>query len=600
MSLKASCGLVVILLSVEVMHAGNDFRVTYSPTYACAVKGSRVLLFCRYNSSRLQGQNVIWVVGSGSGDLKADLQYSGRVKYTYNQTGCLLEISDLRESDSAEYKCRVTTNPPDVQWTGSPGVILSVTDLQLKKSSSLYWTLECASRCRPSGPNSYIWYNNGKKIPLLTSSTLSGYYNYVGSFYCAVEGQEKFVSLPLCVAGPESCNKVTYDVRNICATEGSSVNIYCSYSSYYSVTSTFWFRGGQQWTSSSAAGFQDRVQVQETEQGRSRLRIDDLTKSDSAEYRFKFSNYLLIWGSDLPGTTLTVTALQIEVITATTGQFGVEVELMCHSDCTPASRPTFIWFKNDSRFEGAQTCFYKGWISPGEAVSCSLAGHEDHRSPPVYAPRTPSVSVAPSAVLLKGNSLTLTCSSDANPEANYTWYKEDEVSPLASGQSLTIRDLRAEHSGYYYCVAQNAIGLVNSTSHLVAVAGFKTSVIIGPLVAVFLLLVFIAVFLLVRRKLFSKHSVDQAVSRTQVKMISVCDKEQDDLCYTSVTFIKIQEDSLYSNIRLTQPELSRQNQDLDQENDSVEYSIVRVKSSYPLSGRDEGDEDSALYSTVRK
>ncbi|XP_075905084.1 B-cell receptor CD22-like [Nelusetta ayraudi] len=362
---------------------------------------------------------------------------------------------------------------------------------------------------------------------------------------------------------------------------------------------------------------------------------------------------------------------------------------MCHSDCTPASRPTFIWFKNDSRFEGAQTCFYKGWISPGEAVSCSLAGHEDHRSPPVYAPRTPSVSVAPSAVLeegssltltcssdanpeanytwyredyrghnlrkgtkqlvftsiepsdsgsyycraenqlgskrtnstlvnvtyaprppsvsvapsavlLKGNSLTLTCSSDANPEANYTWYKEDEVSPLASGQSLTIRDLRAEHSGYYYCVAQNAIGLVNSTSHLVAVAGFKTSVIIGPLVAVFLLLVFIAVFLLVRRKLFSKHSVDQAVSRTQVKMISVCDKEQDDLCYTSVTFIKTQEDSLYSNIRLTQPELSRQNQDLDQENDSVEYSVVRVKSSSPLSGRAEGDEDSALYSTVRK
>lgn len=75
------------------------------------------------------------------------------------------------------------------------------------------------------------------------------------------------------------------------------------------------------------------------------------------------------------------------------------------------------------------------------------------------------------AVVVEGSSLTLNCSSDANPEANYTWYKENEDSPLASGQSFTITDLNAEHNGYYYCVAQNVIGIVNSTSHLVAVAG---------------------------------------------------------------------------------------------------------------------------------
>lgn len=60
-------------------------------------------------------------------------------------------------------------------------------------------------------------------------------------------------------------------------------------------------------------------------------------------------------------------------------------------------------------------------------------------------------------------------------------------------------------------------------------------------------------------------------------MSSVCDKEQDDSYYTSVTFIKSQEDSLYSNIRPTQQKLARKEQ--KQEDDSVEYSVVKVKSS---------------------
>ncbi|KAJ4944320.1 hypothetical protein JOQ06_012864, partial [Pogonophryne albipinna] len=41
------------------------------------------------------------------------------------------------------------------------------------------------------------------------------------------------------------------------------------------------------------------------------------------------------------------------------------------------------------------------------------------------APKLPSLSVSPSAEREEGSSVTLTCSSDANPAANYTWYKED-------------------------------------------------------------------------------------------------------------------------------------------------------------------------------
>ncbi|XP_045898631.1 B-cell receptor CD22-like isoform X3 [Micropterus dolomieu] len=90
-------------------------------------------------------------------------------------------------------------------------------------------------------------------------------------------------------------------------------------------------------------------------------------------------------------------------------------------------------------------------------------------SPP-DAPKLPSVSVSPSAEIVEGSSVTLTCSSDANPAAKYTWYKENEDSPKASGQNFTITDFRAEHSGNYYCEAQNRRGRHNSTLHLIVVA----------------------------------------------------------------------------------------------------------------------------------
>uniref|UniRef100_A0A3P9CD63 Ig-like domain-containing protein n=1 Tax=Maylandia zebra TaxID=106582 RepID=A0A3P9CD63_9CICH len=86
-------------------------------------------------------------------------------------------------------------------------------------------------------------------------------------------------------------------------------------------------------------------------------------------------------------------------------------------------------------------------------------------------PRLPSVSVSPSAEIVEGSSVTLTCSSDANPAANYTWYKEDDESPKASGQNFTITDIQPEHSGSYYCVAQNSRGHQNSILQLDVVAG---------------------------------------------------------------------------------------------------------------------------------
>ncbi|KAL1005694.1 hypothetical protein UPYG_G00062490, partial [Umbra pygmaea] len=80
-------------------------------------------------------------------------------------------------------------------------------------------------------------------------------------------------------------------------------------------------------------------------------------------------------------------------------------------------------------------------------------------------PKNTSVSVSPSGEIVEGSSVTLTCSSDANPPVNnYTWYKNNVTSPKASGQSYSITNIRSEDSGEYYCEAENQCGRFHSSS----------------------------------------------------------------------------------------------------------------------------------------
>ena len=87
------------------------------------------------------------------------------------------------------------------------------------------------------------------------------------------------------------------------------------------------------------------------------------------------------------------------------------------------------------------------------------------------APKTPSVRVSPSGEIKEGGSVTLSCSSDANPAADYTWFKEHEDSVEESGENYTISNITSELGGNYYCEARNAVGLQNSTLWFLNVTG---------------------------------------------------------------------------------------------------------------------------------
>uniref|UniRef100_A0A8C9ZJE6 Ig-like domain-containing protein n=1 Tax=Sander lucioperca TaxID=283035 RepID=A0A8C9ZJE6_SANLU len=281
------------------------------------------------------------------------------------------------------------------------------------------------------------------------------------------------IILPMSGVQGESCNRVTYTDRSICASEGSSVDISCTYSSYEDqVESKLWFsrernhRGqnpSQPEDLSTDSQYTGRVHV-ETERRRSTLRISDLRERDSAEYHFKFITPNFEWRSSLPGTTLTVATNPLQpTSTGPSAEIveGSSVTLTCSSDANPAAN--YTWYKENVYFrpprEEPQLVFSSIQSSDsGQYYLISV-----NTSPP-DGPKLPSVSVSPSAEIVEGSSVTLTCSSDANPAANYTWYKENQTLPHGQQGIYHFTSISSEDRGNYYCKSENQHGHINSTS----------------------------------------------------------------------------------------------------------------------------------------
>ncbi|XP_049428401.1 sialoadhesin-like [Epinephelus fuscoguttatus] len=752
-------------------------RVTYTHRSVCAIKGSTVDISCTYNSHRDDVESKLWFTTERSHqwqnpsqpeDLTEDSQYAGRAQVIETNRGCsTLRVTNLRESDSAQYHFKFTT--PIFEWGSSlAGTTLTVTDPDLQVQIRSIWfssknELKCHSRCRLPDRPSFIWYKNGQEVRKETSSSYSGYFGSVDSYSCAVKGHEDFPSPPACANG-QTCNRVTYTSRSICASKGSSVDISCTYKSYEDdVESKLWFSHSQPGNITEDYQNAGRAQVLETKGGHSTLRITDLRESDSAQYRFKFTTPSFEWNSSLPGTTLTVTALQVQVTRITVGQSVTEAELKCHSSCSPAGRLSYVWFKNGEKIIEEDSSSYKDKFYPGDFISCAFEGHGDYSSPSVYAlevpsvsvnrsdeimegtsvtltcggdantaakytwykenqtlitegpqlvfssiqssdsglyyctaenqlgrrtsdymfinvkyapklpsvsvspsaeimegssvtltcssdanpaakytwykenqtlvqgpegnyrftsissedrvyyhcrsknqygqmnssslfidvqyaPKLPSVSVSPSAEIVEGSSVTLTCSSDANPAANYTWYKENEDSPKASGQIFTISNVTAEHSGNYYCEAQNTRGRHNSTLHLTVVAGAWKSTAVGTTTTAVLAVILLSVFILTRKKRAAKQSFksgERSDYRTQyLPPGRQLDDPQDELHYASVRFCKNQADLA---VRPVQPHRHE-----------TEESVVYADVIFKRCQKSTGEDPAALYSTINK
>ncbi|XP_045568583.1 sialoadhesin isoform X5 [Salmo salar] len=460
-------------------------RVTYTKRRICVLKGSTVDISCTY-VGYYSTTSTFWFRSDKSTpeDLTRDPGYTGRVKYTGTyRCPFTLRITDLREEDSAEY--RFTFKTYNVEWGHSfPGTTLSVTGLQVKVTPAAEGqkTLTCITTCTLTDNPTYIWYKNGQHLDESTSPQYkySVSSNYVDSYSCAVKGHEDLHSPAVCVQD-QICSRVTYTKRRICVLKGSTVDISCTYVGYYSTTSTFWFRSDKSTPEDLTRdpGYTGRVKYTGTYRGPFTLRITDLREEDSAEYRFTFKTDYVEWGHSFPGTTLSVTGLQVKVTPAAEGQ----KTLTCITTCTLTDNPTYIWYRNGQNVQDTSSHMYSISSEDADSYYCAVKGHDGLSSPAVYKPKT-SVSVSPSGEIVEGSSVTLTCSSDANPPVDkYTWYKKNGGDYQSmTGPQHVFNQIQSSDTGEYYCEAQNEMGTDRSrTINMDVKYGPKnTSVSVSP------------------------------------------------------------------------------------------------------------------------
>ncbi|KAK3530648.1 hypothetical protein QTP86_030913, partial [Hemibagrus guttatus] len=275
---------------------------------------------------------------------------------------------------------------------------------------------------------------------------------------------------------------VKYSQLNLCALKGSTVFMNGTYThpTRLTVKERFWLinpvRGKESTDLRNEPGYSGRVQYLTDEQNHFSLRLSDVKKTDEQMYCFRITtNEEKKRFLGFPGVTLTVTDLDLQIPPAevTEGQSAV---LTCKTTCS-LTDPTFIWYKNSHHLttktnESNEVHLQSVSSEDAGSYSCAVRGYEHLRSPAQtlsvrYPPKNVLVSISPSGDTVEGSSVTLTCSSDANPPVqNYTWFKVNESSPVGSGQSY-----RAVQSGQYYCEAQNKHGSERSAAVSVTVNG---------------------------------------------------------------------------------------------------------------------------------
>ncbi|KAM9454178.1 B-cell receptor CD22-like [Clarias gariepinus] len=521
--------------------------VYYTRSYICALKGSTVIMGCRYTHPRSYTvQKVFWSKELSTDkeppDLSLDPKYSDRVQYLRDTWGdCRLRLSGVTEQDQGKYYFRFITTPSE-KYQGRDGVELSVTELQVEMSPDSVVeghdvTLTCKTTCRRTVTPTFTWYKIGHPLSFISSSNplrlRSVSQSDAGSYSCAVQGESyRSPAVTLNVQYPPKTVSVSINPSGEIV-EGSSVTLTCSSDANPPVELYTWYKGTL---------FKTKGNI---------YTINSISSEDSGEYRCKSKNQYGEKYSDKvtfnvlypPKTALVSISPSGEIVE------GSSVTLTCSSDANPPVE-LYTWYKGTSTIKtgklyviskissvhsGDYTCqavnkygrqssgavslnvlyppkSVSVFISPsGEIVEGSTVTLtcQSDANPPVeynwfkgtlfkskgnthiinsissedsgeykcktknqygekysdnvtfnvlYAPKNVSVSISPSSEIVEGSSVTLTCSSEANPPVErYTWYKVNESSPVGSGQSYSFT-LSSNSSGWFYCVAQNKYG----------------------------------------------------------------------------------------------------------------------------------------------
>ncbi|KAM9454169.1 B-cell receptor CD22-like [Clarias gariepinus] len=467
-SLKMFFLLYLPLLLVTIGALANKWSVTYSQNNLCALNRSTVFMNGSYtHPTHLTVTQTFWLINPVKDTKEIDPRnesgYLGRVEYFEDkQKHFSLRLSDVKKTDEHEYCFKIRTNVDAERWVGKPGVTLTVTDLQViapaEVTEGQSAVLTCKTTCSLTDPT-FIWYKNSRNLTTNTIKSNKVHLQPVssedaGSYSCAVRGYEHLPS-------PDHTLGVRYPPKNVSVSispsgeivEGSSVTLTCSSDANPPVEIYTWFK--------------DMTSV-----GKGKTyTISNISSEDSGEYKCKCSNK--VGHQDSSSVTLNVlySPKNVSVSISPSGEIveGSSVNLTCSSDANPPVE-NYTWFK-DMTSVGKGKTFTISNISSEDSgeykCKCSNeVGHKESSSVTLnvlYHPKNVSVSIGPSSEIVEGSSVTLTCSSDANPPVkNYTWFKV--MTSIGNEKTYTISKISSEDSGEYKCKCSNEVGHQESSS----------------------------------------------------------------------------------------------------------------------------------------
>ncbi|KAI4877574.1 hypothetical protein NFI96_004649 [Prochilodus magdalenae] len=167
-------------------------------------------------------------------------------------------------------------------------------------------------------------------------------------------------------------------------------------------------------------------------------------------------------GRTVEGTSANLTCFHVE--TPETVKETQPAILTCRTTCN-LTDPSFIWYKNGQLLTNkTNNQLHLQTVSREDAgsYSCAVVGYEHLRSTDqnlrvTYPPKNVLVSISPPGYIAGGSSVTLTCSSVANPPVDeYHWFKETLL--VGKGKDYTISNISSETAGEYKCKCFSAEG----------------------------------------------------------------------------------------------------------------------------------------------
>lgn len=573
----------------------------------CALKGSSVHLRC---SAQHPTSNMKWFSEHRVGTELDHREISADGKHIISaESPPTLTISDLRESDGNFYCCSDENHLNDCQ---KGGIQLQVADLQVKvfpATEADTVSLMCSSSCPlTDSPALYVWYKDRASLYEDWSpwyqQLLSG--EEAGNYSCAVKGYEHLRAKVSVDSVTPSCFTVTYAEGRMCSHQHNSGPCSITYprevhvqksetavtghfkltcttncSLTDSQTSFTWYKNRRNKKqlpslvpSSSPDSFSCAVR------GHEDLLSDEICIDDENCQRVNYVSWRICalkgssvnisseyWYPDTHGLKAKYWYKKERNATAAAEELKETAPRIKYHDGTKNRHILTIneLNKNDS----------------AEYIFKIIADHQTGKQldlPGVTLVVTDlRVRFTPSAAVTEGQRVTLTCGTSCplTDDTNYIWYLNSRPLDLTKRQSkhLVLDLVSGEHEGNYSCAVENR--QMRSLEKMLTVhTRRRWAPAAAGVVAVLLVIISIAVFLRIRRKMKSSRSpgtessdnLEQMIPGHVYDVISAQPAEQEVL-YESIVDLSNHTDALYSKVQLHQAQVQ----------EHIPYAVVNLK-----------------------